>query len=89
MGLSQAFRFQYENPKDVETFLEGLADSFSVEKRNGLYVIAPKEGKPFDFDASVEDYGLKTHRAGEYFEFLGIFVERITGQFGPVEIDDI
>jgi len=89
MGLRQAFRFQYKSANDVETFLEGLADSFSIKKRNGLYVIAPKEGKQFDFDASIEDYGLRTNRAGEYFEFLGIFVERITGQFGPVEIDDI
>ncbi len=89
MGLRQAFRFHYDNPKDVETFLEGFTDSFSVKKTNGLYIIAQKEGKTFEFEALVEDFGLRTDRAGEYFEFVGIFVERITGQFGSVEIEDI
>lgn len=89
MGLRQAFRFHYESPKDVEMFLEGLTDSFSVKKADGLYIISQKEGKPFEFEALVEDYGLRTDRAGEYFEFVGIFVEKITGQFGSVEIEDI
>ena len=88
MGLRQDFRFRFESAADVEQFLQGLSDTYSVESRNGFFLICGKSKPHFTFDASIEDFGLRSDRAGNYFEFLGILVERLTGQFGSLKIED-
>jgi len=52
-------------------------------------VIREHNGKTMTFELAVEEYGLYTHRSGEYFEVLGLLLERLTGQFGKVEVDDL
>jgi hypothetical protein len=32
---------------------------------------------------------LRSERAGEYFFILGAFIERLTGEFGAVTIEDV
>jgi hypothetical protein len=89
MGLAQQFRFKYNSEEEVESFFKDLKDSYSVSRRpSGLFVIKPQSGDSFVFDAAIEDYGLLTHRSGEYFEFVGFVVEQLTGVFGKLEVED-
>ena len=89
MGLHQDFKFEYEKRSDVERFLEDFSDSFMVDNHDGLFVISGEAGAAFEFDANIEDFGLRSNRSGEYFEFLGVFLERITGEFGAVLVEDV
>ncbi|MEI2676905.1 MAG: hypothetical protein V9G29_03060 [Burkholderiaceae bacterium] len=43
----------------------------------------------FSFDCEVTAEGLLSERAGEYFAFLGVFVEALTGKFGAVQVQDV
>jgi len=90
MGLAQQFRFSYNDGSDLEAFMNDLKEEYSVTRQsNGLYVIKPIEGNgSFVFEAAIEDYGLYTHRSGNYFTFVGILVERLTAIFGRLEIED-
>jgi hypothetical protein len=90
MGLAQQFRFSYNGDSDLEAFMEDLKEEYSVSRQsNGLYVIKPIEDNgSFIFEAAIEDYGLYTHRSGDYFAFMGVLVERLTAIFGRLEIED-
>lgn len=90
MGLAQQFRFAYNDGSDLQTFIDDLKEEYSVTRQsNGLYVIKSIEDDgSFVFEAVIEDYGLYTHRSGNYFAFVGILVERLTAIFGRLEIDD-
>ena len=89
MGLRQNFRFSYTDSAAVENWIEGFANDFRVEKRStGLFVISRESPQAFQFDAVLNRDGLVTDRSGLYFEFVGIFLERLTASFGLVEIED-
>jgi hypothetical protein len=88
MGLRQTFRFHYASSAEVGAFLRGFASEFEVDDRGEFFVFRPRTGPPFTFDCELVAEGLRSDRAGNYFEFLGMFVEALTGQFGKVEIED-
>ena len=89
MGLAQKFCFTYKSLSDVEDFINKFSPEFTVLKQdNGLYKISQRDGAAFSFELAPEDYGLYTHRSGEYFYFLGLFLERLTGLFGTIEVED-
>jgi hypothetical protein len=89
MGLGQSFRFHYDSRKDIEQFLEGFLKNMQSTKRGELFVITEYEGKKLEFELAIEDYGLYSHRSGEYFELLGCLVEQLTGRFGKIEINGL
>jgi hypothetical protein len=87
MGLSQSFRFKYDHPEDIEKIFHDLRSDYIVHQKGDLYVIKDN-GNSFTFDAAVAEYGLDTHRSGEYFHVLGLLVEALTGKFGQIQIED-
>ena len=89
MGLAQNILFEYDNKNEVENFLNDFCKDFLSEKQGDLYIITSDGNNKFKFEIAIEDNGLYTHRSGQYFEFLGILVEQLTGEFGKIEIEDI
>lgn len=89
MGLRQEFKFKYEEINDVFNFLRSFNDNYAVEEKGNFFIIREKNGESFTFDAAIETTGLVSDRAGNYFEFLGKFVEQLTGEFGLIEIEDL
>ncbi len=89
MGLRQQFRFKYSATSDVQAFLRTLSHSAVVDDREQFFVFTPLSGPPFTFDCELNPEGLLSERAGEYYWFLGIFLEALTGTFGPVEVEDV
>jgi hypothetical protein len=89
MGLRQNFRFSYPDERAVQVFLRTFAHSAQIEDRGSFFVFRQLPGQPaFDADFEVTDFGLRSERAGAYFEFLGRFVEALTGEFGSVVVED-
>lgn len=90
MGLPQDFRFKYESHVQVQDFLRAQFDNIAnVDDRGEFFVFTPKAGPKFTFDCVIKPFGIRTDRAGEYFTFLGQFIEALTGKFGTVEVEDI
>ena len=88
MGLRQTSRFE-ATADEIRAFLRGLSAVVEVEDRGDFFVFRAREGPTFEFDCELVPGGLKSDRAGEYFSFLGLFVESLTGQFGKVEVEDV
>ncbi len=90
MGLHQSFRFRYAARDDVRVFLRGFSHTVDVKDQHDFFVFTSRgDAKPFEMDFELVEDGLKSNRGGEYFWFLGFFVESLTGQFGCVEIEDV
>jgi hypothetical protein len=90
MGIRQRFSFQRSSEAEVCEFLRGLASSSAVQERPGFFVLTEQCSEPaFSFDCEVTPEGLLSDRAGEYFAFLGVFVEALTGRFGAVKVEDV
>ncbi|HNA82353.1 MAG TPA: hypothetical protein PLQ64_07775, partial [Thiobacillaceae bacterium] len=90
MGLRQSFRFSYDNEEDIRSFLRSLSHSATVDDRIDFFVFSQLPGQPsFTFDCALAPEGLHSERGGEYFSFLGFFIEAVTGQFGCVEVEDL
>jgi len=90
MGLRQEFRFKFGTPDEVQKFLRGLSDVATVDDRSDFFVFSQLPGQSeFTFDCELTETGLISDRAGEYFSFLGLFLENLTGQFGSVEVEDV
>lgn len=89
MGLKQDFKFKYEDALEVETFIQSFSDNFVVRKFEDHYLIRDKNDSGFNLRLSVEPSGIRCDREGEYFRFVGIFVEEITGKFGELTIEDV
>ncbi len=90
MGLRQSFQFKFGAVEDVQSFLRSLSHSAVVDDRTDFFVFSELPGKPsFSFDCALVPEGLHSDRAGEYHQFLGVFIEASTGQFGRVEIEDL
>jgi hypothetical protein len=87
MGLRQTFRFE-ANASEVREFLRGLSAVVDVDDRGDFFVFRSRGAPEFVFDCELVPGGLKSDRAGDYFSFLGLFVEQLTGRFGKVEIED-
>jgi hypothetical protein len=86
--LRQLFRFNVPSEVNVAEFLRGFASEYRVEDRGDFFVLRPRSGPEFEFDCAVVPEGLLTNRSGEYFHFLGVFLEALTGHFGKVEVED-
>jgi hypothetical protein len=90
MGLRQRFSFQRASEAEVCEFLRGLASNATLQERPGFFVFTEQGNEPaFSFDCEVSAEALVSERAGEYFAFLGVFIEALTGRFGAVEVKDI
>jgi hypothetical protein len=89
MGLRQTFRFEADSPEEVRAFLRQFADVAAIDDRGEFFVFTQRTGEaPFTFDCELAPEGIHSERAGEYFRFLGLFVEALTGTFGRVEVED-
>ena len=88
MGLRQHFRFKYAAASEVRAFLCSLSEDVNVEDKGEFFVFTPLAGESFTFDCEILPTGLLSDRGGNYFSFLGLFIEALTGKFGPVEIED-
>jgi hypothetical protein len=88
MGLRQQFRFKYSSATEVQAFLRSLSNCAAIEDREVFFVFTSLEGLAFTFDCEVTPVGLLSERAGDYYYFLGLFLEGLTGTFGPVEVED-
>jgi hypothetical protein len=90
MGLRQTFRFKHASPEDIRVFLRGLSEVAALDDRGEFFVFSQRPGEAaFSFDCELVAEGIHSERAGEYFRFLGVFVEALTGNFGRVEVDDL
>ena len=89
--MHQAFRFKFDSADDVRAFVRSLAsNALLLEDRGDFFVFSNRPNKPsFTFDCEIVADGLVTGRHGEYFPFLGVFVEALTGQFGAVTVEDV
>ena len=89
MGLHQSFRFKRQSPEEVRAFLRELSDVAALDDRGDFFVFSQRPGtEPFTFDCELVADGINSERAGEYFTFLGLFVEALTGKFGRVQVED-
>ena len=88
MGLKQDFKFQFNSTQELKDFIMAFSANYLVEEFEEYYVISPKENSSFTFHVSIESHGFTSDRAGEYFKFLGIFIEELTGTFGEILIED-
>jgi hypothetical protein len=90
MGLRQQFRFSAQSETLVEEFLRGLGEIavLDEERERFLFTNCPNEPQ-FEFHCVIVQGGIDVDRAGEYFKFLGIFIEALTGEFGPVVVEDV
>jgi len=90
MGLRQEFGFKFDSLEDVRSLLRGLTAIASLDERAPeFFVFTQRTGEPgFTFDCELTSRGIISERAGEYFEFLGCFVEALTGRFGVVAVED-
>ena len=90
MGFSQDFRFKYESHSQVQDFLRTQFDNVAnVDERGDFFVYTSKDGPKFTFDCMIMPFGIRSDRAGEYFSFLGMFIEALTGEFSTVEVEDV
>lgn len=90
MSLSQDFRFRYETRSQLQEFLRTQFDNVAnLDDRRELLVFTSKADPKFTFDCVIMPFGLRTDRAGDYFTFLGRFIEALTGEFGTIEVEDV
>ncbi|MDI3383466.1 hypothetical protein ACFPPF_14410 [Xenophilus aerolatus] len=88
MGLRQHFRFSSTSPETVLEVLRGLSAVAIFDERGEFVLFSQREGVEFLFDCELVEDGIASERSGEYFTFLGIFLEALTGAFGPVTVED-
>lgn len=89
MGLRQHFRFSSASQQVVLEALRDFSQVAIVDERAGFVVFTQRDGAEFSFDCELVKDGIVSERAGEYFAFLGMFLELLTGTFGPVTVEDI
>lgn len=91
MGLRQSFLFEHASTDDVCAFLGELAALAVLESRDEhFFLFSQQPGEaPFSFECEIVAGGIHSSRAGDYFAFLGAFVEALTGAFGRVAVEDL
>jgi hypothetical protein len=89
MGLRQRFRFSAQSESLVEGLLRSLGDVAALDEERESFLFTNRSGEPpFEFHCVIVQGGIEVDRAGEYFKFLGMFVEALTGEFGRVAVED-
>ena len=89
MGLRQSLRFEHNSREEIRSFFRKLAAVATLDDRNDFFVFSELPGAPpFTFDCELVASGINCERAGEYFPFLGLFIEALTGRFGRIEVED-
>jgi hypothetical protein len=88
MGLHQHLRFSSTAQKTVLDVLRGLSAVAQLDEHEGFLVFTQRTGEEFSFDCELTDDGIISDRAGDYFAFLGMFLEALTGEFGVVTVED-
>lgn len=86
MGLAQTFHFEFEKEAQLEEFIDDLSQGYDCTRSQTSWVIA---GDKMMFEVFIVEGGFYVHRSGNYFGFLGLFVEKLTGKFGKVVIEDV
>lgn len=89
MGLRQHFRFTSTSQEAVLEVLRGFSEVVKLDERDGFVVFSQRYGAKFSFDCELVEDGIVSERAGEYFTFLGMFLEGLTGAFSPVTVEDV
>jgi len=83
----QIILFDCDNHEDLDRLLRGLASFATLREGTAFYFYSQLEGEPeFQFDCELITGGLITSRKGEYFPFLGRFIDALTSRFGTLEI---
>ncbi len=79
--------FDCDDHEDLHHDLLGLASVATLREGTAFYFYTQLRGQPeFQFDCELVAGGLITSRSGEYFSFLGHFVDALTSRFGTLEI---
>jgi len=88
--MQQIFKFAYDDRRQLQALLESLGSNARLDRRaDEFFVYTAQAGEPeFSFDVEIVPQGFCSLRSGNYFAFLGLFVEAVTGAFGPVTIED-
>jgi hypothetical protein len=88
MGLRQSFRFSAQSETLVEEFLRALGTSANLDEERERFLFTSKADElQFQFHCVIVQGGIDADRSGEYFRFLGVFVEALTREFGRVAIE--
>lgn len=69
--------------------LRGFSEVAELDERGSFVVFSQRDGAEFSFDCELVEDGIISERAGWYFTFLGMFLEALTGTFGPVTVEDV
>jgi hypothetical protein len=88
MVLRQSFKVD-ATAQEIINFLRQLTFAVNVEDRGEFFILRSRAGSAFKFDCAVKPGLIESNRSGDYFYFLGLFIEALTGQFGKVEIIDV
>ena len=89
MGLRQHFRFAAPSEALVKQCLRRLGAVAPLdEERERFLFTNPTDALPFEFHCVLVQGGIDVNRSGEYFQFLGVFVETLTGEFGSITVED-
>jgi len=83
----QIVLFDCDNHEDLDSLLRGLARVATFREGTAFYFYSQLPGQPeFQFDCELVSGGLITSGTGEYFSFLGHFIDALTSRFGTLEI---
>lgn len=80
MGFSQYLRFDYKEKELVELLM-----NLDFKKEDKLFIYRNEDVL---FEVAIENYGLYSHRSGNYFEILGKLVESIGDISTSLTIED-
>lgn len=91
MGLRQTFTFAHASRDAMQGWLERLGDVARLERvADDFVVFSQLPGEPaLTFECELTPSGIQSDRAGDYFQFVGVFIESLTGHFGAVTVADI
>ncbi|WP_115720223.1 hypothetical protein [Gallaecimonas mangrovi] len=90
MGLAQNIRLEDKVSCDqASLFLDNLCTGLQFKKSDNKWIVHSMHGEQMSFEIVVIDEGFYTHRSGDYFLFLGFFIEQLTGEFGCISIEDV
>lgn len=84
--MIQAIRFNCESLETIQKVMRDLSLHASLSEESGFWFFSELDGcEPFKFDCEVVSGGLITERSGEYYEFLGRFVDKLTSSVGSIQ----
>jgi hypothetical protein len=87
MELRQTFRFSAQSETLVEEFLRGLGEVADLDEKRERFLFKNKTGElPFQFHCVIVQGGIDAERTGDFFKFLGVFVEALTSAFGTITV---